>query len=81
MLFLSNTYIEKDYNQKIAYKLISVLLHNGDLEQGHYTALALHKNAEGADIWYYLNDSGVQEVTSKDVVNKQNAYMLFYSKI
>lgn len=59
--------------QKIVYKLISVVLHEGKLDEGHYTALG--RCSDGS--WKKFDDDKVQEVNQKEVCHK-NAYLLFY---
>lgn len=59
--------------QKIVYKLISVVLHEGKLDEGHYTAFGRCSD----NSWKKFDDDKVQEVNQKEVCHK-NAYLLFY---
>lgn len=65
----------------MVYKLTGVLLHAGTLNQGHYTAMCGLTNEEGIDIWYHLNDSNFHEINPKDALDKETAYMLFYTRV
>lgn len=58
----------------IAYDLISVVSHQGTVDQGHYTTVACNDNGQ----WFKFNDSVVTSVTEEQVLDQQ-AYLLFYS--
>ena len=64
-------FIEKN----IKYRLISVVLHEGKLDEGHYMALGRCK-----DGWKKFDDEKVIDISEKEVCHK-NAYLLFYELI
>ncbi|MBA42826.1 MAG: hypothetical protein CMF62_02315 [Magnetococcales bacterium] len=62
-----------------SYDLISVSLHMGSSNGGHYTAY--RKNMNG--VWYDCNDSSVSYISKEDVKNiivNKNAYILVYRR-
>ncbi|KAF1982070.1 ubiquitin carboxyl-terminal hydrolase 2 [Aulographum hederae CBS 113979] len=59
-------------SQKIMYELSSVVVHQGDINGGHYTSYS----REGMD-WFMFDDSRVTLATEAEVLNCQ-AYLLFY---
>ena len=62
------------------YTLCAVSMHSGNLSGGHYTTLARNYQTQK---WYRFNDSHVQEIDSKNVVDPlqaQHAYILVYLK-
>ena len=60
------------------YLLTAVVMHHGARSNvGHYTALCLHQND-----WFKLDDTRVLKVPTEEVLSAKNeAYLLFYSKI
>ena len=59
--------------QKLIYNLYAVIIHDGDLDSGHYYSYC--KNQEE---WFEFNDSTIKPVLTKKVINNKNAYILFY---
>ena len=57
------------------YDLFAVVIHQGSLNGGHYTALA--KN-EGE--WYEFNDRYVVKMKESRKIVNSNAYILFYQR-
>ena len=69
------------------YHLYSVINHNGTLNNGHYYSYIKNnikdysKNLnqqEFEDNWFLCNDSVVNEMSYNNVLNSNNAYVLFY---
>ena len=61
------------------YDLISVGIHIGVDNLGHYYAYTLHKSN-----WYRFDDSSIFKINENDIKNKvvnKNAYILIYKKI
>ncbi|KRX00132.1 hypothetical protein PPERSA_10631 [Pseudocohnilembus persalinus] len=69
----SNNNQNNNNNYDMIYELYGVILHEGNLESGHYMALTRTK-----DQWYKYNDAKVSEISEKDVYNHKDAYILFY---
>ena len=62
------------------YQLSAVLLHNGSLSGGHYTAMTKHPR-DGR--WYRYNDSHVEKIDSRSLSTNlitSKAYVLIYLK-
>lgn len=62
----------------IKYKLISVIEHLGNLNSGHF--LAYKKVDWSKDKWVSMSDERVL-FCPKEIVDKAEAYMLFYQQI
>ena len=62
-------------HQGQVYDLFAVVVHQGSLNGGHYTALA--KN-EGE--WYEFNDRYVVKMKESRKIVNSNAYILFYQR-
>lgn len=58
------------------YRLYAVILHEGNIDGGHYIALC--RNGEK---WYTCNDDRISDTDIDDVLNHKNAYILFYELI
>uniref|UniRef100_M3ZIW1 Ubiquitin carboxyl-terminal hydrolase n=1 Tax=Xiphophorus maculatus TaxID=8083 RepID=M3ZIW1_XIPMA len=58
-----------------SYHLYAVVIHRGNLDMGHYTALCYNSVLE---TWHWFDDSLVKEVHGS-VVQSPDAYVLFYS--
>jgi uncharacterized UBP type Zn finger protein len=59
------------------YKLYAVITHYGDnLEGGHYCAYIRTQN----DRWFLVDDAQGSHVSSSEVLNNTNAFVLFYAK-
>ena len=59
------------------YELCSVIVHQGAVGGGHYTAFV-----RAADLnWYYCDDRNLPRACSAEEVLRANAYMLFYQKL
>lgn len=62
------------------YTLTGVVIHvGGSSDSGHYTAY-VRKPGVGKSEWYHMDDSYVQAVSEKTVVEQRNAYLLFYCR-
>ncbi|CAH1801581.1 unnamed protein product [Owenia fusiformis] len=66
-------------NHSDMYKLVSVVVHLGGVESGHFIT---YRRAPGeySHKWLYTSDSMVKRVTLQEVMESE-AYMLFYEKI
>ena len=62
------------HESKVRYKLSGVVIHNGSLTGGHYSAVG---NKQGN--WVYFNDSNVKEIKRSQAL-KKDAYILFYRR-
>lgn len=62
------------------YHLYAVINHIGVIGGGHYYSYVkdYNKDHQFEDKWYLCNDSNVREIPETEVMNSQNAYMLFY---
>lgn len=72
-------YIICENSQK--YVLYGIINHTGMLDFGHYYSYIRKYNRKDkifSDQWYCCNDSNVSEITTEQVFNSQNAYILFY---
>ena len=69
--------VSEGNSQKVKYDLTGVVVHHGySTHNGHYIAYV--KSASGQ--WYEMDDDRVSMTNSKTVM-KQQAYLLFYSKV
>lgn len=62
------------------YKLCAVIMHQGSLSSGHYTAVTRLCNTED---WYYFSDSYVKPITlqnDRHKIKSKDAYVLIYYK-
>lgn len=65
---------KKDVNEKLQYRLVSLVKHCGQSSRsGHYVAMGLTKTGS----FYQFNDESVRKIRLQDVQNS-NPYMLFY---
>ncbi|KAL1898657.1 hypothetical protein Cpir12675_001861 [Ceratocystis pirilliformis] len=62
----------RQYNRACTYDLMTVIVHIGDLETGHYLVYC-----RVGDQWFKFNDHKVQMATLSEVLSSQ-AYLLFY---
>lgn len=69
-------HLKEEKPKELKFRLIAVVLHEGKLDEGHYTALGRCRDG----IWKKFDDEKVQEINEKDVCHK-NAYLLFYELI
>lgn len=60
------------------YKLVSVIVHSGNEDSGHFTTY--RRANSNSDTWLYTSDLEVSEVSFSRVENA-NPYMLFYEKL
>ncbi|KKA27211.1 hypothetical protein TD95_002101 [Thielaviopsis punctulata] len=62
----------RQYNRACTYDLVSVIVHSGDLETGHYLVYC-----RVGDQWFKFNDHKVEMASLSEVLSSQ-AYLLFY---
>ncbi|CAF1080933.1 unnamed protein product [Adineta ricciae] len=62
--------------QSWLYTLVAVVVHEGTLTSGHYTAFARHLDNE---CWHHFNDEDVSPASSKKVLTS-DAYILVYER-
>lgn len=72
-------YLNRGTSKSIEYGLISMIVHHGGPQSGHYTAFRIGYR-HGKKVWFSCSDSSVEEV-HVDKVLSSPAYMLFYEKI
>ncbi|KAG0729280.1 Ubiquitin carboxyl-terminal hydrolase 21 [Chionoecetes opilio] len=60
-------------SSKRYYSLFAVCCHNGNMYNGHYTALC-----RTGEQWYHFNDTQVSPIALEDVLHKPAAHILFY---
>jgi len=60
------------------YQLTGVVMHDGSMGGGHYTAHFKNRETNG---WHYFSDSSGRIVDVREVLASSNAYMLFYDRI
>lgn len=65
---------ERVDTSKYIYDLSTVVVHQGTMDSGHYTAYT----RLGGDKWVFMDDNKVMVASVADVL-RQNAYLLFYS--
>lgn len=65
--------VSGENGEKADYLLVSVVVHSGSADGGHYYAYAKREN------WYCFNDENVTKVNLTTVLKAQ-AYMLFYKQ-
>ena len=63
-----------DEGKKPIYDLFAISNHFGQLQAGHYTAIAKNR-----DKWYQFNDHKISVVEESDIVTS-SAYILFYQR-
>ena len=66
------------------YELYAIINHIGILNSGHYYSYIKKYNSKTHKFlnqWYCCNDSNVSEISIEEVLNSQNAYILFYHSI
>lgn len=66
-----------------SYRLVSVIVHQGDVHSGHFVTYRLAPAADGqhfSSVWLYTNDTAVRRASLTEVLDA-TAYMLFYEKI
>lgn len=68
---------DQNSNGPLIYDLHGVINHYGELNYGHYTAMA--RNSEAGDQWFNYNDSVVTKIGDSDSeIVTDAAYVLFY---
>uniref|UniRef100_A0A096LRZ9 Ubiquitin carboxyl-terminal hydrolase n=1 Tax=Poecilia formosa TaxID=48698 RepID=A0A096LRZ9_POEFO len=68
-------FLSSSVRRRSSYHLYAVVIHRGNLDMGHYTALCYNSVLE---TWHWFDDSLVREVHGS-VVQSPDAYVLFYS--
>jgi ubiquitin C-terminal hydrolase len=62
----------------LLYDLVSVVVHHGSAQGGHYTAYRrVSRDSSGRSDWVHVSDEKVHAVSESDVLQSQ-AYMLYY---
>ena len=61
-------------NEAALYELVSIVVHHGSAQGGHYTNYAIVHGK-----WFHFSDTLVHEVKKEEVLRAQ-AYMLFYKR-
>lgn len=59
----------------MSYDLFATVNHYGSLQSGHYIS-----NVKVQGRWFHCNDAHVSHNTSKDVLEEDGAYLLFYQR-
>ena len=78
VLDISQFMSEEHKCREMRYELYGVLVHSGfNCNSGHYYSYC--KNPKGK--WYCFNDSYVHQSSIHQVLNQEEAYLLFYNKI
>ena len=71
-------------NNKILYKLKSVICHRGTLNYGHYYNFVSKTNELNNDEWYLCNDENIEKLNTehidKNIINN-DAYILCYELV
>ena len=57
------------------YRLLGIVFHMGNIDEGHYTCLIRRCNA-----WYYCDDSKVKAVSKEEFVKSNNEVILLYER-
>jgi ubiquitin C-terminal hydrolase len=73
--YLDMTRFCRHQNTRHAYALTGIAVHMGGMQGGHYVAYVKHSGQ-----WHYCSDSRVRLCEIGEVM-KQNAYVLFYSRV
>ena len=72
---MSEFVVSWDSNHKPTYDLFAVCNHFGQLQAGHYTAIAQNQGD-----WFCFNDHKVRAMTPQEPVITNAAYTLFYKR-
>ncbi|PVV02391.1 hypothetical protein BB560_003163, partial [Smittium megazygosporum] len=73
---------DKNNIQNSKYKLVSVIVHIGSHDSGHYYAYKRTKDKNSAkSTWFCVSDSDISRVDEKTVLACGNAFMVFYEKL
>jgi ubiquitin C-terminal hydrolase len=76
--FLAQMNLALSDGRSCAYALSGVVIHvGGSASSGHYTA---YVKKPGAEKWYSMDDSFVEPVSERTVLQQRDAYILFYSR-
>jgi len=63
------------------YGLTGVVIHvGGSASSGHYTAYVKKPSRNGSDRWFHVDDSFVEAVSERNVLQQKDAYLLFYCR-
>ncbi|XP_054900980.1 putative ubiquitin carboxyl-terminal hydrolase 50 [Poeciliopsis prolifica] len=68
-------FLSGSVRRRPSYHLYAVVIHRGNLDMGHYTALCYNSVLE---TWHWFDDSLVKEVNG-NIVQSPDAYILFYT--
>ncbi|EAS02946.3 ubiquitin carboxyl-terminal hydrolase (macronuclear) [Tetrahymena thermophila SB210] len=71
-----NTQQKAENNSRLVYRLYGVVIHIGQIDQGHYTSYTFQNNR-----WTHYNDDLIKTVKAEEVINNRNAYLLFYELV
>jgi ubiquitin carboxyl-terminal hydrolase 4/11/15 len=73
---MANHIISQEQKESgLIYDLFGVSNHYGQLQGGHYTALAKNDG-----VWYRFNDDQVDEIENTGSIVSSAAYNLFYAR-
>lgn len=69
--------LNKETCPQVLYDLFGSIVHTGTLHQGHYLA-----DVKVMDQWYHCNDTFIKKIDGgeKEVLKREGAYILFYSR-
>jgi len=70
-------YVSSPLNEQTKYDLYGVVCHEGTPDFGHYYSYC-YNPLKGN--WFFYNDGNVHQVSNKDQVITNSAYILFYQK-
>jgi ubiquitin carboxyl-terminal hydrolase 36/42 len=80
--FPANLHLPLSDGRKCEYSLTGMVIHvGGTASSGHYTAFVKKPgNRDGQNQWYHMDDSYVEAVSEKVVLQQKDAYLLFYCR-
>eukprot|EP00978_Attheya_sp_CCMP212_P016642 scaffold43752_cov51-Attheya_sp.AAC.11 len=80
--FPANLHLPLSNGRKCDYSLTGMVIHVGNTaSSGHYTAFVKKPGSrDGQNQWYHMDDSYVEAVSEKVVLQQKDAYLLFYCR-
>lgn len=68
-------------NRSCEYTLTGIVVHlGGSATSGHYTACIKKTSLDGKEKWFHMDDSFVEPISEKAVLQQKDAYLLFYCR-